>query len=119
MGEQPAIRKESKRPNRAPTRPLAEVLEQTAPWKPPLWDDADAGALQALQRGDAPPYLQQRALKFIVEKLCGTYDLHYRPGADGPRDTVFALGRAFPGQQIVKLLNINLAELAKRRDKNV
>lgn len=74
------------------------------PWKPSDWDVADAAALQALHRGEATDHQQQRALKFVIEVLCGTYDLAYRPAS--ARDTDFALGKAHVGQQIVKLLHI-------------
>ena len=42
-----------------------------APWLPPKWDVPDAGALQALARGDASPAQQQRALDWIVTAACG------------------------------------------------
>lgn len=81
---------------------------------PPKWDIEDAGALQALARGDAPPNQQQRALKFIIETVCETYGLGWHPS--GPHEASFAAGRRFPGLQIVKLLRLNLAKL--RRDPN-
>ena len=79
------------------------------PWVPPAWEKADAGALQALARGDANGHQQRRALDYIVKTLAGTYDLSYRP--DSERDTAFAEGRRFVGLQIVKLLNLNLEKL--------
>lgn len=101
MSEQPAQ-------PRARAKSVRQALEDAAPWKPAQWEPADAGALQALQRGDAPAHLQQRALRFIIESLCGTYEMNYRPGDDGRRDTDFALGKAFVGQQIVKLLKVKV-----------
>lgn len=84
----------------------------SAPYGPPRWTKADAGALQALQRGDADPHQQQRAIRWIVEAAAATYDLAYRPGGEeGRRDTDFALGRAFVGQQIVKLTKIDLQQV--------
>lgn len=78
---------------------------------------ADADALQALLRGDADAGKQRRALNFIIEKIAATYDEPYRPGAeDGARDTTFALGRAFVGRQIVKLLKLNLSVLRKENN---
>lgn len=87
------------------------------PWVPSDYDIADAAAIQALQRGDATKDQQQRALKWLIEKACGTYDLSYRPGEDGRRDTDFAEGKRFVGSQIVKMLNLNLSLL--RRSNNV
>lgn len=80
-------------------------LPKAEPWKPAYWEIPDAAAFQALHRGDATEDQQKRALKYLIETLCGTYDLAFRPVS--PRDTDFALGKAFVGQQIVKLLKIN------------
>ena len=68
-------------------------------------DDADHAALKACQAGEASGIQQQRALRWIIEKAAATYDLPFRPGADGARDTDFACGRMFVGQQIVRELN--------------
>jgi len=88
-----------------------EGAPKVNPWQPSDWDVADAAALQALQRGDATQDQQQRALRFVIESLCGTYDMAYRPAS--PRDTDFALGKAFVGQQMVKLLHINTTAFRK------
>ena len=79
-------------------------------FQPPKWEVEDLGALRALARGDALPHQQTRILKFIVEKLCLTYDVSYRPGGlEGDRETSFAEGRRFVGTQIVGLLTVNPA----------
>jgi hypothetical protein len=83
------------------------------PWKPAAWDVPDAAAIQALQRGDATADQQQRALKFIVNTLAGTYDGSFRPGPDGERVTSFAEGKRHVGLQIVKLANISLSAFKK------
>jgi hypothetical protein len=101
MAEQPKAR--------GVPKPVRESLADRAPWKPAPWQPADAGALQALVRGDCPAHLQQRVVAFIVNDLCGTYDLPYRPGGDeGDRDTDFACGKMWVGQQIVKLLKVRI-----------
>lgn len=64
--------------------------------------------MQALQRGDATPDQQRRALHFIVHSLCGTYDATYFPDA---RDSDFAQGKRWVGLQLVKLLNLALSRL--------
>jgi hypothetical protein len=84
-------------------------MPASRPWMPPLWELADARALQDLARGEAAPHQQQRALEYIVNTLAATYDLSYRPDSD--RDTTFAEGRRFVGLQIVKLLKLNLENL--------
>lgn len=90
---------EKKKPTRA-----------VGPFIPPPYELADATAFQALQRGEAEPYQQQRALKWLIEKCAGTYEFQYYPS---DRDTSFALGRAFVGQQVVKLLHLNTSQLRK------
>ena len=99
-----------------PVRKRIPKTPHPQPWTPFDWDPADAYAIQALYRGDADPHQQQRAIKLIVEDLCGTYDLSFRPDtkdAPGSRATDFAEGKRFVGTQIVKLLKINLAAMRK------
>lgn len=71
---------------------------------------ADVAAIQALVRGDADGDQQRRALKWIVEVACRTYDLPY---FDDDRDTAFACGKMFVGQEIRKLTKFDLVELGK------
>ena len=73
---------------------------------------AEASAIQALIRGEADPQQQMLAMKWIIEQASSMYAFHYQPTE---RDTSFALGRAFVGQQIVGLSKLNLMTL--RRDK--
>lgn len=85
-----------------------------AAWAPPDYEVADAAAFQALARGDASEHQQKRALEYLVNTLCGTYDLSYRPSGD--RDTAFAEGRRFVGLQVVKLLKLNTATMKRTPD---
>lgn len=80
----------------------------SGPHIPPQWELADASAIQALVDGRAEPHQQQRAIQWIVNHAAGTYEFQYYPT---DRDTSFALGRAFVGQQIVKLMRVNLSTL--------
>lgn len=97
-------------PTEQPRKPRGK-LPKREPWHPAEYDIADAGAIQALLRGDAMPHQQQRALQFIIENLSGYYDLSFRPGADGDRATAFAEGMRHVGAQIVKLSRLNLAAM--------
>lgn len=81
-------------------------------WLPPAYEIADAYALQALERGEADPSMQKRALAWVIQMAAGTYEVSYRSGADGDRETAFAEGRRFVGIEIVKLLKLNTAKLA-------
>ena len=80
---------------------------------PPEWEPADVRAIQSLQTGEATPEMQKRALDFMINKVCQTYDLSYRPESD--RETVFAEGRRFTGLQLVKMLSINLAAIKQAK----
>ena len=90
------------------------IPEASAPWLPVEYELADATALQALANGVADAHQQKRALDWIIQQACGTYDMPYRPGNDGARNTDFALGKQFVGQQIVKLLKLQVGSLGRR-----
>lgn len=67
------------------------------------YDEKTLAAMHALSVGAATDGQQILALKWIVEVVCGYYDLSYRPGgAEGDRATSFHEGRRFCGAQIVK-----------------
>ena len=91
-----------------------QAIGEHAPWKPPHVEPADAAAIQALAKGTASADQQRRALDWIVLQAARTYDLAYRPGAvEGERDTNFALGRQFVGQQIVKAIKLKIGLLER------
>lgn len=81
-----------------------------SPAVPAEYELADADAIQALIQGTADEQQQRRALKWIVEVAAGMYQFQYYPSE---RDTAFALGRGFVGQQIVKLSRLNLSALRR------
>lgn len=72
---------------------------------PPDCSDAVHMAIKALHAGNANEDQQRLALKWIIHEAAATYDLPFRPGEGGDRDTAFACGRMFVGQQIVKQIN--------------
>ena len=75
---------------------------------------SDAGAIQALANGIADEGQQKHALKWIVEKACGSPDWAYRESA---RETDIALGRHFVAQQIVGAIKVNISNLRKQEAK--
>lgn len=92
-----------------PRKP-ARIAPAAEPWSPVPFDRATVFALKALQAGSASEGQQKRALAWIINQAAGTYDLPFRPGGpEGDRATVFATGRMFVGQQLVKLLNLPTA----------
>jgi hypothetical protein len=84
---------------RAPTKPRE-------PWHPAEWEVADAGAIQALHRGDASPEQQKRALEWIIHRAASTYEASFYPA--NARVTDFMEGRRSVGNQVIKLLKLNL-----------
>lgn len=113
MGEQPPLPRQPRhqKPQKAgPRNPISE----NAPWKPSPYGIEEVGALQALLRGDAKEHQQKAALDYIIVTLSGYTDEPFRPGAND-RETNYALGRAYVGRQIVKLLKINTAIFKSRR----
>jgi hypothetical protein len=84
------------------------------PWKPPEWEPEDAHAIQAVMYGRASEEQQKRAMAFIVNQICGTYDLSYRSASD--RDTAFAEGKRFVGLQLTKFANLNIAALRGKNE---
>ena len=85
----------------------------SAPWLPISYDGkkADVAALQAMRRGEANADQQVRALEFILETICDRNGMSFRPGPDGDRETAFAEGRRFVGNQIVKLTKLPLSKV--------
>lgn len=76
---------------------------------PPTYDVADAYAFQALQRGDASPAAQKRALDWLIQRAAATYDMSFHPEND--RLTAFAEGRRFVGNQVLKMLLLDTNKL--------
>jgi hypothetical protein len=78
------------------------------PWHPSPYDDDDVRSIQALATGTANEGQQKYALRWIVERACGTYDETYF--ADSERNSAFAEGKRHVGLQIVKLTKLVLKQ---------
>ena len=86
--------------------------KSSAPWMPVKYVKADVAALHAVRRGEANASQQLRAMEFILEIICDRHGMSFRPGgAEGARETDFAEGRRFVGNQIVKLTNLPLSKI--------
>lgn len=84
------------------------------PHQPAKYHLADLSAVQALAAGKATAEQQKRALRWIVEDVCLTYDLGWHP--EGAHAASFVAGRRFAGLQIVKAATINVAALRKAEE---
>lgn len=87
--------------------------ERQRPWYPKPYGLAEASAIQNIAAGTATPEQQKHGMRFIIQVLCATYDMSYRPGEDGQRDTDFAEGARNVGLQLVKLVNIDLSKIQR------
>lgn len=88
------------------------VEHKKKPWHPADWELADLKAVQQVICGEADSAAQKRAMAWIINNVCGTYDLEFRP--DSERDSAFASGKRFVGLQIIKATKINTAALANK-----
>lgn len=86
---------------------LVEHEHEKAPKRDPLerpdYVKPDLFALRAVARGEATPEQQQRAVRFLLNGICATYDETFRP--DSERLSAFASGRRWVGLSIVWFLN--------------
>jgi hypothetical protein len=108
-----ALTSQNRTPSEQP-KPSRKLPPGTC-WAPAPWDPADATAVQQVLLGRATEDQQKRAMKWVIEAACATYDFHYHPSE---RDTAFALGRAFVGQQIVKLSRLNVSRMRSNDNDN-
>lgn len=93
-------------------RGRAVGVPKAEPWRPADYEVADVAAIQAVANGRASEDQQCRAMRYIIETVCGTYDASFRPDAmGGERATAFAEGKRNVGLQLVKLVRISLAVL--------
>ena len=86
------------------------------PWLPADYDDDVIYAIRALSGGTANAGQQKIVwdyLMFLTAADPEFADLFYRPGEVGRRDTDFALGKNYVGQQLRKLLRPELTPQSK------
>lgn len=91
------------------------VKKGREPYLPAEYTPGHVLAMQHLSKGVATQDEQIMALDWIIKQAAKTYDLSYRPGGlEGQRDSDFASGRSFAGQQIVKLLSLDFMKLKEK-----
>jgi hypothetical protein len=93
------------------------IKPEHRPWFPVKWEENlhAVYALQALQKGEANKDQQQIALDFFINKMCATYDMTYIP--DSERDSNFAEGKRWVGNQLIKLLKLTGQQIQDVLDK--
>lgn len=75
-------------------------------YQPAPYDEYICNATRAMFSGNASEGQQKAFMRWLIEDCCLTYDQPFRPGQDGERDTAFACGRMFVGQQIRKVAKL-------------
>lgn len=88
----------------------------TPPYLRCEYDIPTVAAIQALAGGTATPEQQQGALNWIVHQAAATYGQSFQESGD--RETCFAEGRRYVGNQIVKLTKISINALRKASTQN-
>lgn len=68
----------------------------------------DVGAIQALMKGEAEPHQQKRALDWLINTVCITYDATFD---HNQAEYSHAEGRRYVGNTIIKMLKLNIAKL--------
>lgn len=86
------------------------------PWFPVPWHDNIPAvyALKALEVGEATPDQQKLALDYIIYVVSKRYELPWFP--DSERESSFAAGKLFVGDQILKLLALKADDIQARID---
>lgn len=88
---------------------MARATKKAPPYLKVEWDEADANALKALQRGDADADQQKRALDWILRHAAMIREVTFQPGM--PDASAFAEGRRFVGLTIAQLLTVSTRDL--------
>jgi hypothetical protein len=114
VSEQPRAKRPQPKPTEQPRSRQTPADKPREAWHPAPWENHEAEAIAAMMQGRANPDQQRTAMKWILDGACNLYDLSYRPGPGGERDTAFAEGRRFVGQQVLKLAKINTDAFRKR-----
>jgi len=87
------------------------ALERYRPYAPVVWAENIPAvyALKALHEGTADAGQQRLALDYIVHVIAKRFDLPYFPDSD--RDSAFAAGKLFVGEQILKLIHLKADDI--------
>lgn len=94
-----------------------KVPDSARPYAPVVWPENIPAiyALKALNDGTADAGQQKLALEYIIHVVAKRYELTYFPDSD--RDSAFAAGKAYVGDQILKLVSLKADEIQKEIDK--
>ncbi len=77
---------------------------------PPLAELPDIYALKALVRGEATTDQQLRVVDWLLNVATSYYELSFRRGEGGERESAFEEGRRYVGWSIVKIANMAMTQ---------
>lgn len=78
-----------------------KLISSKRPYAPASYEPSHAEAVQLLAKGECPAHLQINFLRWLINDVCRTTDQSYRPDSD--RDTVFAEGKRYVGNTLIKM----------------
>ena len=90
------------------------AVERWKSWLPVERRAADVELVQVLNAGTASADQQRRALAYIINTVCRTYEPSFDP--ESTRNTDHAEGRRWVGLQLVTMTKLSLAELRAREE---
>lgn len=85
-----------------------------SPLEPAKFEDIIVYGLHALADGDATQQQQKKVLEWIINSASRAFGPGFYQPSD--RDTAFALGRAFVGEQILGILKIPMIDFGISED---
>ena len=80
-------------------------------------DLTDAYAIKAIAEGEGGPNEQIRAFRWIVNELCGTYNMSF--DEESARMTDFNEGRRHVGRTLVNIINENLGPISQKGPRGI
>ena len=84
------------------------------PFEPAVYDNSIIAATRAIADGIGSEGQQKLFLKWLIEEVCGYYDLSFRPGGDdGRRLSDFSEGKRHVASQVLKMLRPELTPKPK------
>lgn len=93
------------------------IPDHVRPWAPVRWPENIPAvyALKALASGEADAGQQRLALDYIIHVIAKRYDIPYFP--DNERDSAFAAGKLYVGEQLLKMISLKADEIQREIDK--
>lgn len=83
------------------------IVETNAPFLPSRMTQEIVYAAKAVNAGVADKGQQAMFIGWVVNEVCKTYEMSYRPKDEGRRDSDFAEGKRYCGNELVRAINMS------------